>query len=357
MSQLNVGVLGIGTYLPKQIRKNDWWPEQVVRKWRKLNVVRSKAQAGEGDTEGKRRVLAALEELKNDPFEGTRERRVVDEGMAASDMEAAAAEEALARAGIRRDQIDFLFGYSACPDLLGVQTVCATHHKLGLPSKCMTVTTDVVCNAFAIQLSLAKMMIATGQGRYGLLVQSSTISRVTDPNDPASAWFGDGATAVVVGPAENGKGILAQSHGTDGSLNRVLVYGVPGKRWYDEGRVFLYSEDRPGARKMVLSLIDRAQESVGDALKQAGVTPQQIDFFASHQGSSWLRRVCNDHLGLVNARGIDTFEWTGSLLAANVPMQLEVGAREGLLRDGDLVAIYAGGVGITWSGMVLRWGT
>ncbi len=94
-----------------------------------------------------------------------------------------------------------------------------------------------------------------------------------------------------------------------------------------------------------------------EALASAGATAADVDYYASHQAQRWLRKVTSDLIGFTKARGVDTFPWAGSVLAANIPLQLDVAQREGLLRDGDLVATYAGGVGVTSSAMVLRWGT
>ena len=40
----------------------------------------------------------------------------------------------------------------------------------------------------------------------------------------------------------------------------------------------------------------------------------------------------------------------------NTPYILARGVREGMIRDGSTVVTYSGGLGETWSSVVMRWG-
>jgi 3-oxoacyl-[acyl-carrier-protein] synthase-3 len=311
----NIGILGIGAYLPPTIRRNEAWPAHIVDKWKAKKadqIIRADAVPEELLTDGVKRALAVLAELGSDPFQGAVERRVISEGMRAADMETTAAKEAIERAGITKDQIDFVFGYTMVPEYINVPSACIVHDNLGLREDCMSLNPDAVCNSFAMQMTLADSFIRTGRARYGLLTQSSACTRIAPMEESFSACIGDGATAVVVGPVAEGRGLLGFSHRTDGSLHKALVATVPGSHWY---------------------------------------------FYASHQATSWFRRVTQGAFQLEHAKTLDTFPWAGSLSAANLPMVLYTAHKEGLLEQDDLVATFCGGTGITYSSLVLRWGT
>jgi len=70
--ELRAGLLGVATYLPPEIRRNDWWPCATVERWQRERTTlpppapRSEAMA---------RVLAAMAEQALDPFGGVVERR------------------------------------------------------------------------------------------------------------------------------------------------------------------------------------------------------------------------------------------------------------------------------------------
>lgn len=355
-----VGIYGVGKYLPEQIRTNDWWPRDVVARWTERSQARlvsgQRADEALPDAPGARATLEAMAAYADDPFKGSRERRVMPEGMHSSDMEVAAAQDALARAGLEPSQVDLLLTYSQLPDYLTIPTAPQVHRRLGLPERCFTLCTEAACNAFPLQLALAEQMIRGGQARYGLLVQSTAISRACKQEDQSSAWFGDGATAVVVGPVPEGRGVLGAAHRTDGSYYRSLVTGSPGTTWYRGDHIEVYSEDPAAARRMLLCVSDLGRQVIDEALAAAGARREDVRYFATHQAAPWVREVTQRTCGLTGARSVDTFHWTASLGPCNPPLMLAIGEREGVLRDGDLVAIYTGGGGITWSGIIMRWG-
>jgi 3-oxoacyl-[acyl-carrier-protein] synthase-3 len=101
---------------------------------------------------------------------------------------------------------------------------------------------------------------------------------------------------------------------------------------------------------------NRARGAIHAALETAGLTPSDVDFYASHQAAAWFRPLTQKAAGLTRARSFDTFPLTGTLSAANIPMVLHEGRRRGLLHEGDVIATFAGGNGETWAAMVLRWG-
>lgn len=357
-SNQSVGILGVGSYVPPEVRGNDWWPEHVVAKWqekagRRLEKLRE--EFAKESSLGSRLSLAAIEALETDPFQGGFERRVMPEGMNASHMETEAAKIAVERSGVAKDEIDAVLSYVICPDYINVPSACIVHANLGLAQRALAMNVDAVCNSFMMQMSMARGLIASGQARHVLLTQASGMSRLPQSGELFDNWFGDAGTAVVVGPVPEGYGVLAQSHHVDGNLHGAFVCGVPGKRWCDD-KCIAYSLDHRAHLDMLVRITDRAKQVVHEALADAGLTPAQVDFYACHQAFKWLREVTQKYTELSNARAVDHFNWTGTVSAANLPLQLAIGEREGLLKSGDIVASFQGGTGMTWSSMVMRWG-
>ncbi len=353
------GIWGVGTYLPPTIRTNDWWDKDVANSWlsKDAKLVPEKGKERfEPESEGQRLVLAAMAEYRNDPFYGAVERRILDDDLDASQMEIEAAKAAIRAADIDPGAIDMLLGFSILPDYQLSLNACTVHHALGLSRNCVAMSTDSVCNSFLHQLSLAEAMIRAGRARYALLLQSNIVRRIVPSDWPSSAWFGDAATAVIVGPVSEGFGLLATSHRVEGSTNTALVASVPGARWYDEGRVLLHPRDPKVARSIILHVADHGKEVVTDALDQAGFEPSQVDFYASHQATSWFRPLTQKFIGMSKARFADTHAVAAHASACNIPLALHAGLHNGSLRNSDVVATYSGGTGLTWSSVVLRWG-
>lgn len=349
-----VGILAIATHMPATIRHNDWWPKETVERWAQLPNTPPPLEPGE-PTEAMSRVLAAMARQAFDPFQGVTERRLMPADMSSVDMEADAAERAIVHAGIDRGEIDLLLTHTAVPDYLLSNSACVLHRRLGLAPGCFTMQAEASGYSFMMQLSLAVNMIAAGQTRYALLVQSTASSRLLDVDDPDSAIHGDGAAATVVGPVPAG-GVLASVHRTDGTHPTALVANVPGRHWYDDGRITLHRGDPIATKRVFLQTADLAIEVIGAALRAAGETPADVDFYAVHQGTPWLRTVTQESVGLTRARYVDTFPTTGYLFSVSIPLVLETAQRRGLISAGDLVVLNGGGVGATFGAIVLRWG-
>lgn len=318
---------------------------------------RAGAPPPHADTAAMAKVIAALREQAADPFRGVIERRVLPAGLPATDMEVAAARDAIAAAAIDPATIDLLLVHTAVPDELLTNTACPLHHRLGLSPTCLSMEAQAAAYSFVGQLAIAEAMIAAGRARVALLVQSSAASRLIDRDSPISPLFGDGATAVVVGAVAAPRGVVASVHRTDGAYARALVAAVPGGPWYDAARPVLYNADPAADRRVFLETLDRIKEVVDAVLAAAGMSAADVDFFAPHQGTPWLRRLAQDHAGLAAARSIDTFARTGYLFAASIPLSLERAAAAGELGPDDMVLVFGGGTGMTYGATLLRWGS
>ena len=356
----NVGILGIGVFLPGEPRSNDYWPAAVIERWRE-GLARNAAVAEtitaeqEQATEGMRAVLRALQQHSDDPFQGTTSRHAIEPSAAPSDMELVAARRALDAAGIDIADVDILSCFSAVPDHLTVTNACLLHRKLGLRQDCLTFGVDSAGNSFLHQLELARALLGQGEHHYALLVQSTAWSRLVPPDAYFAPTVGDAATAVVVGRVSGRRGILASAHFTDGSRYEALVTGVPGKRWH-EGTPVTYSLNPKVAFEMLLAIPDRAAALVASALESADLTTRDVDFFACYQGTAWIGPLAQASSGLSHARALHTFSWTGHVNTCAIPIALFEARERKLLKDDEIVVGFAGGSGETICAMILRYG-
>jgi len=349
-----VGILGLGVYLPPDVRRNDWWSPEVVAQW--ANRGRAAPPPITGDlSAGARRVIEAVRTQVQDPFQGAVERRVLAPSLTHTDMEANAAREAIDRSGIDPHQINLLLTHTVAPEYQLSNPAAVLHARLGLAPACFSAQIEAAAYSFLMQLSIAEAMIASGRARYALLVQSAVSSRLMQPDDPVSPYFGDGATAVVVGPVQ-GRGLCGSVHYTDGRYPRTIIAGVPGSTWYDEGRAVIHVGDPVGLGAVLMQTVDLCKTSVDAVLESTKLSPDDIDFFCIHQGTSWLRQIAQEFSGLGSAATIETFASTGYLFSAIMPLGLRMATDAGTLAPGDLVLLFGGGTGMTYGATVIQWG-
>lgn len=347
------GLLAVATHLPPRIRTNDWWPADVVDRWRSRRPT-PPTLPETGPTEAMARVRAAMSQQAADPFQGVVERRVLADELSSVDMEVEAAERAIARSGVDRRDINLVLTHTAVPDHLLGNPAAELHHRLGLAPDCFSMQVEASAFSLMMQLTVAEQMILAGRTRFALLVQSFAGSRLIERDDPRSPLFGDGAAASVVGPVAHG-GVLSSVCRTDGAYSRTLIAAVRGGRWFDDGPAVLHEADPDSAGRLFLNTADWAIDVVGAALDQAGLSPADIDVYASHQGISWLREVTQESVGLAGARTVDTTATSGYLFAVSIPLVLETALAQGLLKPGDNVVLFGGGTGVTYGSIVLRW--
>jgi 3-oxoacyl-[acyl-carrier-protein] synthase-3 len=353
-----VGIMAVAEYLPPEIRANDWWRTDVVSKWSQpqrleTGVIDHGCEASMGLAT---RVTRLLKANRGDPFWGIGARHVMPEDMTAADMECRAAAAALNKAGLRADDVDVLICGSAVPDQLVSNNACIVHERLGLKRSCFSCSIDVACNPFLMGLDIGSRMIREGPASVALVVQSSAVSRLLDYSKPASAWWGDAATAAVMGRARPGKGILAMAHRTDGSLHGGVVAGVPGRRWYDDGRVVLHSLDGATGVRLFVALFETGRELANAVLDEAGYDAEEVQYLAVHQALSWVPGLAREVFGVHRAKTSNTFCWSGNVFGSSLPLSLLAGQREGRLQDNDLVLMVGMGAGGTFSSTLLRWG-
>ncbi len=160
---------------------------------------------------------------------GIRERRFVEPGVGATELGEAAARKALADAGRRVEDVDFIVFATITPDYMFPGCGVLLQERLGLPT---IGALDVrnACSGFLYALATADAFVRVGQYRcvlvIGAEVQSTGLDLSTRGRDMA-VLFGDGAGAAVVEPAEGESGILAWTLHGEGRHARELWAEAP----------------------------------------------------------------------------------------------------------------------------------
>ena len=115
-----------------------------------------------------------------------------------SDLAAAAAKEALKRAGRKPENVDLVIVGTTSPDYVAPNTAVVVQDKVGAKNA-GTFDVDCACAAFPAQVAIAAGLLATNPAmKTILLVGVDMIHRLSDPSDPGIFLWGDGAGAAVM---------------------------------------------------------------------------------------------------------------------------------------------------------------
>jgi 3-oxoacyl-[acyl-carrier-protein] synthase-3 len=273
-----------------------------------------------------------------------------DETTATLARDAAAA--AIAAAGITAGQIDLIVLATATPDQTFPATATKVQAMLGIDD-CVAFDVAAVCSGFLYAVQVADAMIRTGIHTRALVIGAETFSRILDWEDRTTCvLFGDGAGAIVLeaqeSDAADGRGILATRLHADGRHNELLyVDGGPSTT----GTV---GKLRMKGREVFRHAVTNLAAVMGESLALAGLEADTVDWLVPHQANARILDATARKLGLSPDKVIVTVDQHANTSAASVPLALDVGVRDGRVKQGDIVVLEAMGGGFTWGAAVIR---
>lgn len=285
---------------------------------------------------------------------GITERHIAAEGELTSDMGVAAAQRALADAGMDASDIDLIVLATSTPDQTFPATAVTIQAELGITHGA-AFDIQAVCSGFVFALSTADNYLKGGQFKRALVIGSEAFSRILDWKDRSTCvLFGDGAGALVVEAQETAgaaldRGILATCLRSDGRYrDKLYVDGGPSST----GTVGCVRMDGP---EVFRHAVTKISEVIDATLKQAGYRPSEVDWFVPHQANKRILDGAARKLGLDPDRIVITVDKHANTSAASIPLALSTACEDGRIKEGDLVLLEAMGGGFTWGASLVRW--
>ncbi|MFZ6179428.1 beta-ketoacyl-ACP synthase III [Nannocystis pusilla] len=287
---------------------------------------------------------------------GIRERRIAAPEVATSDLAAEALLSACNAAGLGPEALDVLIVATSTPDTLFPSTACWVQHKLGLRGPA-AFDVSAGCSGWLYGMELAASLIAGGGARTAAVIGAEVMSKVVNWEDRSTCvLFGDGAGAAILTACEEDRGLLGSAWGADGTLARVLYQPAGGTRQPASAESVaarahtVHMEGNTVFKHAVTAMSEGAIE----ALKRAGVTPEDVTLLIPHQANTRIMEATRARTAIAPAKMVSIVDRYGNMSAATIPVALDEARAAGRLKDGDLLAMTAFGTGFTWAAQVLR---
>ncbi|EPR72034.1 3-oxoacyl-[acyl-carrier-protein] synthase, KASIII [Winogradskyella psychrotolerans RS-3] len=298
---------------------------------------------------------------------GIKERRWVEKGSGdtTATMGVKAAKIAIERAGIDKDDIDFIIFATLSPDMYfpgpGVQVQYALDIK--------TVgALDVrnQCSGFVYAMSVADNFIKTGMYKNILVIGSELHSFGLDKTTRGrgvSVIFGDGAGAAILTREEdNSKGILSTHLHSQGEHAEELVLIAPGmgKRWVSD----ILEDNDPNDESyfphmngpfVFKNAVVRFSEVIMEGLMKNNLEVDDIDMLIPHQANLRISQFIQRKFKLSDDQVFNNIQKYGNTTAASIPIALTEAWEEGKIKEGDTVVLAAFGSGFTWGSVIMKW--
>lgn len=167
-----VGILGLGHALPAAVRSNDDPLFDAIKR----------------------------EHAETDLFYGVEERRAITSQECVEDLMCEASEAALEAAGVKREDIDRLYGAASISEYLTPNGLFRVHRDLGLSSRAPVLPLNAEFTTFILSCVASWEAIAAGACRHTLIACGAHWTPHANYTMPYSMVIGDGAAAAVVGP-------------------------------------------------------------------------------------------------------------------------------------------------------------
>ena len=289
---------------------------------------------------------------------GIRERHLVENGMATSDLAVEAARKALAERGLLPTDLDAILVATVTPDMFFPSTACLVQHKLGAGSV-WGFDLSAACSAFLYALQTGAQYVSTGMHKKVLVIGADVMSSIIDYTDRATCIiFGDGAGAVLLEPAsEDSLGLIDYLHEIDGSGAGSLYMPAggslnPSSHETVDKKMHYVHQDGQAVFKFA---VRKQTELCEKLLERNGLKGSDIDAFIPHQANRRIITATADRLGLRPESIVINIDRYGNTTAATIPLAMETARTEGKLKKGSLVLLASVGAGFTVGATLLRW--
>jgi 3-oxoacyl-[acyl-carrier-protein] synthase-3 len=276
---------------------------------------------------------------------GIRARHVAAPGERLATHAANAATAALRRAGVSAADVDLVLVATTTPDEVMPNAAPQVAHELGA-TRAGAFDIGAACTGFLSALAVGAAQIESGRVQTALVIGADLMSRITDPEDRATAAvFADGAGAVVLRATAQESRIGPIVLGADGAGADHII--VP----RENGTIQMRGHEtfREAVARLALSTVQ--------AVRAADLRLEDVDLFVYHQANGRILSAVGERLGLEPDRVVDCISEYGNTSAATLPLALAYVENEGRLQTGNRVLLGAFGAGFTRGATVVEWGT
>ena len=323
-----IGIIGIGSYVPEGTLTNDDLEKMVdtTDEW-----IRERT--------------------------GISKRHRVDEKTATSDLAKEAALRALADAGLGPLDADMIIVATATPDMFFPSTACVVQKKTGAVNA-VAFDVSAACSGFLYGLSIAENFVRSGAYRHVLVVGAETLTKITDWTDRGTCvLFGDGAGAAVVGKVGEGRGLIASTLKSDGSMGDLLELPAGGSRMPPSEETLrrkLHYVKMEG-NQLFKAAVKAMANVAATTLAEAGYTGDDLDLLVPHQANLRIIESTANRINVPREKVYINIEEYGNTSAASIPIALDEAKRRGILKEGMLIEMVSFGGGLTWACALMRW--
>ncbi len=267
---------------------------------------------------------------------GIRERHIVDEGEGPADLAVRAAQQAMERAQVTAEEIDFIVVGTTAGDMHFPTSANLVQHRLGCRNA-GSVDVYAACAGSVYSLSIGAQYVQTGKYRTVLCIGAECLSRITDFTDRGTCiLLADAAGAAVLRPSADAAGIIDTDLYSDGRYGDLLIQPAGGSlhpathETVDQRQHFAKMKGNE-VFKVAVRMFGECAERI---LKNNGFTANDLDLFVPHQANLRIIEAAVKRLKVPMEKVMVNVERYGNTGAASVYVALEEAWTGGRVKSG-----------------------
>ncbi len=323
----NVGIVGLGHYLPKRVLSN-FDLEKLVDTTDEWIFTRT----------------------------GIKERHIAGKNEKNSDLAIMAAKEAMKNAQIDSSDLDLIIVTTISPDSNFPSVSCLVQKALHAKNAA-AFDISAACSGFLYGITTAKQFITNGLYNSALVIASEKFTHLLDWNDRGTCvLFGDGAGACVLAPVTGERGIVAEYLHAQGEYGNLLSVEAQGREPLDQNTKNIpLSQLVMHGKELFKVAVNSMAEAVGIALKKAKLKLSDVDCVVPHQANDRIITAVAKKLRISKEKFFINIEKYGNMSAASIAVALYEAVEQERIQRGDTVVLVTFGAGLVSAANIVKW--
>lgn len=285
---------------------------------------------------------------------GIKERRILEKGLATSDMAVRAIENLITTYNKKLTDIDAIIVATSTPDMPMPATANIVCEKLGIENV-WGFDVNAACSGFLYALDLGASLVESQRYKNVVVIGADKISAYVNIHDRSTnILFGDGAGAVWLEPSTE-----------IGVMDALMQSNGQGKAFLNiEGGGSLYpntdleeDDDKKYIKQDGKVVFKQAIQSMSDAclnvLERNNLTVEDVNWLVPHQANKRIIDAVGKQIEIQEEKTLVNIANYGNTIAATIPLCIWENTDK--IKKGDLVLLTAFGAGFSWGASLLRW--
>jgi len=286
---------------------------------------------------------------------GIKERRILEDGKATSDLCVEAVRQILDKRKISAEEIDLIIVATVTPDHFFPSTANIVSHKIGA-TNAWGFDMSAACSGFLYALDTATKFIETGKHQKIIVCGADKMSSIVNYEDRNTCViFGDGCGAVLLEPSQDDNGIIDSVLKSDGVGIDYLHMKAGGSlhpathETIDDKMHYLYQEGKTVFKFAVTNMAEVSRE----IMDRNNLTGDTVDYLCAHQANLRIIDATARRMELDQEKVLINISNYGNTTAGTIPLLFS--DFESKFKKGDNIVLAAFGGGFTWGAIYLKW--